>query len=359
MLFERFNYCSIILICFIGIWTMTDSQKNEKLLLHDNVASSERILIFATNNSLSYLADDTWFVDGNFDLAPKFFTQLYVIRVKKHNFSVTAAFCLLQRKTQSIYESLFQILIEECAHRRIYLDPKTVHMDFETASINAVKNVFGAHVNVRGCFYHLAQSTFRKLQSLGFKRKYMEEEQFSKFCGMIDSLSFLPLQDVFNGMSYLKRIALEEEQKLLLDYFDSTYVTGTYKVLPHHPSSNTYRLRRIPPLFPPEIWNVHESTVHDLERTNNDTEGWNHRFKNLVGHSHPSIYLLIRKIRQEVAVDETKVQQALSGQCHVKRKRAKYEKLQAILKNLCLQYAAGQKSVEDFLKAIGHSIRFS
>ena len=129
---------------------MTDSHNNERLLLHDNGSSSERIIIFATERSLQYLKKETWFMDGNFDLAPRFFSQLYVIRVKMENFCVTAAYCLLQRKSQDTYEELFKILVEECASRYIYLDPKVVHLDFEKACINALKNTFGSHISIKG-----------------------------------------------------------------------------------------------------------------------------------------------------------------------------------------------------------------
>jgi hypothetical protein len=38
---------------------------------------------------------------------------------------------------------------------------------FEQAAMNAVTAVLGSHVNVHGCFYHLTQSTWRKVQELG------------------------------------------------------------------------------------------------------------------------------------------------------------------------------------------------
>lgn len=105
----------------------------------------------------------------------------------------------------------------------------------------------------------------------------MEDENFNKFCSQIDASAFLPPHDVSDGMRYLKGIASEEEQKLIIDYFECTYVTGTYKMVPL-PSINSFWLRRIPPAFPPKLWNVHNATVQGSERTNNDIEGWNNRF---------------------------------------------------------------------------------
>ena len=79
---------------------------NRSLLLQDNSDEDEkRIIIFSTDLSLKLLSEsDTWFLDGNFSLAPKFFKQLYTIRVKKADICLTAAFCLLQKKSQSTLE---------------------------------------------------------------------------------------------------------------------------------------------------------------------------------------------------------------------------------------------------------------
>ena len=77
-------------------------------------------------------------------------------------------------------------------------------MDFEQAVINAMQSSFGPHVNIHGCFYHLAQSTWRKIQSLGLVQRYREEDDVKLFCGMMDGLAFLPEDDVPDGMAYLR-----------------------------------------------------------------------------------------------------------------------------------------------------------
>ncbi|KAF0706114.1 MULE domain-containing protein [Aphis craccivora] len=79
-----------------------------------------------------------------------------------------------------------------------------------------------------------------------------------------------------------------------------------------------------PPIFPPSTWNVHETTLNNKDRTNNRTEGWNHRFSKLVGHNHPTIWTLIYKIRLEVASDETKLAQNNIGGCEPKKKKTHY-----------------------------------
>ncbi|KAF0690785.1 FLYWCH-type domain-containing protein, partial [Aphis craccivora] len=107
----------------------------------------------------------------------------------------------------------------------------------------------------------------------------------------------------------------------LVDYFDTTHVHGSYRSVQYNPN-NGIRLQNIAPLYPPSIWNVYQTTLDNGHRTNNETEGWNHkylyynidicgwnhRFSKLVGHNHPSIWTLIKKIRLvrlELSFDET------------------------------------------------------
>uniref|UniRef100_A0A2S2N7Q2 MULE transposase domain-containing protein n=1 Tax=Schizaphis graminum TaxID=13262 RepID=A0A2S2N7Q2_SCHGA len=96
-----------------GEWAL---YHNENLLLHDNgTDAEERILVFGTDNELQLLVDaDTWFLDGNFKLAPKPFLQLYVIRIEKNSVYVSTLFILMQNKTRSSYESMFSTILNIC-----------------------------------------------------------------------------------------------------------------------------------------------------------------------------------------------------------------------------------------------------
>lgn len=161
---------------------------------------------------------------------------------------------------------------------------------------------------------------------------------------------------VKDGMAHLKNI-IPDHANELVDYFDKTYVNGTYRQI-GIPGETNIRFRNCPPLFPLEQWNTHDLTLADSDRTNNQTEGWNNRFSRLVGHKHPSIWVLITKMRLEVATDETKLAQQSLGLLSNKRKLPYYEKNQNLLKNLCLEIKEGNKSLPEFLTAIAHTIRF-
>lgn len=121
-------------------------------------------------------------------------------------------------------------------------------MDFELAVMNATTLILSSHITIQGCFYHLCQSTYRKLQELGLSERYKKDEAFRKFYTMVDSLAFLPLDDVKNGMEWLKENIPTGAEDYII-YFDKTYVNGSLKKIGTN-ESNNIRLRRIPSVFP-------------------------------------------------------------------------------------------------------------
>ena len=114
-----------------------------------------------------------------------------------------------------------------------------------------------------------------------------ESEDFRQFCGQIDSLAFIPVEDVPAGMQLLKDRCTEDAAPLL-EYFDQTYVSGTYvqRRRNQQPQIPAVNLRRIPARFPPELCNIHKVTMNDCPRINNLCEDWNNKFYHLVGYQH-------------------------------------------------------------------------
>ena len=64
-------------------------------------------------------------------MAPRGFTQLYVIRVPLGNTAVSVVFVLLQRKSQQTYVALFQAVLDHCERLELYPEPITVLCDYE------------------------------------------------------------------------------------------------------------------------------------------------------------------------------------------------------------------------------------
>jgi len=256
-------------------------------LIYDNGTESEnRVIILAQQSILVELSKhSTWYMDRTFQVVRKGFRQLYTIDIKVNERSIPVVYALLQKKNQEIYRELFSELLNYCSRQGLELSASLVVMDFETAVMNAVVEVFRENVRIRGCFFHLGQSTWRKVQELGLVSHYKYDPEFRLFVGKVDALAFLLEYDVGIGMRHLIEISPEEGQELL-QYFDVTYVTGSFR---HIPTDDTIRLQRIPPKFPPCIWNVHDPTINGESRTNNISEGWNSKIKKTIGYSHPSI----------------------------------------------------------------------
>lgn len=122
---------------------------------------------------------------------------------------ITAAYILLEDKKQATYEEMFRIIMEECQERNIFLNAQNFYVDFEIAVFNAVQETFGDEVTIQGCFYHLCQSTYRKVQELGLVDLYKLDQNFNQFCGMLDGLAFLCEEKVGEGMTHLKEVAPE------------------------------------------------------------------------------------------------------------------------------------------------------
>ena len=104
---------------------------------------------------------------------------------------------------------------------------------------------------------------------------YRDRDDVKHFCGMLDGLAFLPLADVADGIQFLKsNTPAVDGLTDLVSYFEMTYVTGHFRHVrqPGAAQQIVVRFRRHPPLFPPEVWNVHDATLQNGDRTNNACE---------------------------------------------------------------------------------------
>ena len=114
-------------------------------------------------------------MDGTFAVAPVLFSQLYVIQGMVGGVFFPFVYALLQRKPQTTYETLFSILEQDGC------DPFTLIVDFERSVEHAITGVFRDHVDIQFCFYHLTQSIWRKIQSLGLTHLYETDNNFVYF----------------------------------------------------------------------------------------------------------------------------------------------------------------------------------
>ncbi|KAK2169539.1 hypothetical protein LSH36_9g14067 [Paralvinella palmiformis] len=143
-------------------------------------------------------------------------------------------------------------------------------MDFDQAAVNAVTNTIDPHVHIQGCFYHLTQSTWKKIQSMGLVPHVPCQERCE---------TFLP----------------RKYTRWSVDSSGILRVHICLWIIPAYPTTT----------FSPTLWNVNEATLKCEVRTNNICETWNRAFASLVGHAHPTAWALIEAFRNDYAIVES------------------------------------------------------
>ena len=85
-------------------------------------------------------------------------------------------------------------------------------------------------------------------------------------------------------------------------------------------------------MFPIAMWNTVERTEDDLTRTNNNIEGWYHRFNLNVDGKHPTLWKFIESLQQEETIVRAEVAQLLGG--HPVTQKEKYRNSTIRIKNI-------------------------
>lgn len=144
-----------------GRWARTADAVPQNFMVHDNQNNGQRLIMFCSPQCLQTLsAAHTWYMDGNFRIAPREFSQLYIIRAELGENAVTVAYALLQTKSQQCYTEMLEELCNSCiANGNAYPQVTSIHCDFEIAMHQAVRQVF-PNTAIRGCFYHLTQVSY-------------------------------------------------------------------------------------------------------------------------------------------------------------------------------------------------------
>ena len=256
---------------------------------------------------------------------------------------------------QTTYEEVFAALLDSCDRFGLIPCPTTISCDFELSIHTAIYTMLDPNIQIQACFYHLTQSTWRKIQSEGLSLLYKNDASAKHFCGMLNGLAFLPTDLVMDGMQYLQTI-VPHQLEGLLEYFNCTYVSGQFRSV-RGPRGILRLSRTNSPRYPTEIWNVHDVTINGGTRTNNICEGWNSGFTHLVGYKNPGLWYSIRCTQKDQLNALTELERLRIGQPLRKRVRKETSDLQKKLKSLCEQQSRGIKSLPEFLQTIGHVIR--
>ncbi|KAM7308985.1 hypothetical protein ISCGN_012616 [Ixodes scapularis] len=271
-----------------------------------------------------------------FKVSPSLFYQVYTIHGSLHGTVVPLVFALLSNKTQSTYARLFSVLRAHINH----LNVKVIYTDFELAAMNSFQNQFPG-VRLQACFFHLAQSVYRKVQeNHDLRQRYDTDKDFSVLMRMLPALAFIPLGDLDAAFDSLMEI-FPDEAMPLAQYFEDTYL------------GRRRGLRRISPMFAPSLWNVNDAVHQHLPRTNNSAEAWHRGFQSTVACASPTIWAFLAALKKEQALTEMKLAQASTGHAARMPKR-KYQDCNMRIENILSQYV--QSDVLDTLRAVAFNI---
>jgi hypothetical protein len=250
-------------------------------------------------------------------------------------------YVLLTNKTQATYEKLFTVIQNHSSRPT----PTTVISDFEIAARQAVVKVY-PQVEMAGCFFHLGQSVWRKVQAGGLQQQYSNDAELSLRIRMLPALSFVPPGDVENAFEALAAADFfPQEATSVLDYFEDTYIGRPQRRGPRRGA-----------LFKIPEWNSYDRVHQGVPRTNNALEGWHRAFQANVGAHHPSIWKFIVVLQREESAQRASVEQAAAGREPTKKKR-KYIETNERLQRVVGDYS--NRSYIDYLRGIAYNIQLN
>ena len=277
--------------------------------------------------------------DGTFSIVPTVFFQLYSIQFQfAEGMNPAAVYCLMTNKTTDSYNQMMAAL-----HDLVPLAaPKKILVDFEKAAMNAFEAAYPQSV-VTGCYFHLTQSVVRKVNEIGMKLEYQNDDAIRESVRCLSALAFVPPPDVIEAFELLADSFPDHDHSAeLLSFFEHTYIRGR-------------RLRGRaeafgPPLFRVELWNQHDSGVAGIARTTNSVEGWHHGLQSLFHCHHPTMWTFLNGIRQDLTKQKALLLQGATGISHPSQKRYR------ILIDRVIRAVGsyGRTEILLFLKAMAH-----
>ena len=153
---------------------------------------------------------------------------------------------------------------------------------------------------VKGCFFHLSQAIYRKVQGEGLQQIYSNDEEFALKARMFAALAFVPADNVIEAFEQLAA-DLPDELIPIADYFEDTYL------------GSVRRGQRRPPRFEPTMWSVYDRVNEDLPRTNNAVEGWHSAFAANAGGHHINFWRFLEVLKREEALASVIFAHVLQG----------------------------------------------
>lgn len=312
----------------------------EDMVLFDSGSGTSRIIILGCDVLLDALGRaDIWLADGTFAVVPSVFFQLYSIHFQfAEGINPAAVYCLMTNKTRDSYTRMLAAL-----HDLVPLAaPTKILVDFEKAAINAFEAAY-PNARVTGCYFHLTQSVIRKVNEIGMKIDYENDDAIRGSVRCLAALAFVPPADVVEAFELLADSFPEHDHSAeLLSFFEHTYIRGRRL----RGRAQTFG----PALFDIELWNQHAAGVDGIARTTNSVEGWHHGLQSLFHCHHPTVWTFLNGIRQDLTKQKALLLQGSTGTVIPGKK--KYRMLNDRVTRAVESY--GRTEILLFLRAMAH-----
>lgn len=315
-----------------------------------------RVIVFATRKNLELLCESAvWFLDGTFKTAPSIFAQVFTIMGSRkragheEEVAVPLVYALLTGKKTELYKEVLEVVKDAVARFNVpRCNPMKVMTDFELAIINAVSEVF-PNVPVSGCYFHLGQILYRRIQGDGLQAQYRDpaDRSVKRFAHMLLALAFVPVADVRGAYKELRR-ACPQILHGVYDEFNAYYISGRRA---------TGRRAATQPRYPPALWNQYNTAINKSCRTNNNSEGWHNRFQLVVSKHHPDLYTFIKEIQKEQGFTEICVTELAMGKRVKAAPTKKWADLQGRLESIASEY--NTRPILEYLRAIAANVEIS
>jgi len=201
----------------------------------------------------------------------------------------------MENRKQETYYKIFGFLVDSLDNYQ----PTSLMSDFELAPRNSCSSAFPL-TEQRGCYFHFMQSVCRHIRSDSkLYKEYQSDSYFAFHLRHLPALAFVREEDVIMKFEEILAMPFYTYNKEILEdfvaYFERAWI-GVKK-----------RSRRVAPIFPIKLWNIHNSVNLDWERTKNSCESFNSSFQSLLSASKPTTWKLIEGLKKQQHITSVSV----------------------------------------------------
>ncbi|XP_077293714.1 uncharacterized protein LOC143916466 [Arctopsyche grandis] len=261
--------------------TLRITCNNQPFLIIDVTLGDDRILVFSTVDDVIRLAQGHWIIDGVSRIFEPISYRLCTILTKvglSNGRILPMVYILMTSKSQEAYVKAFEEIRNFATGNGATLAPQLIISNLEREAIDATETVFPGVEN-KVCFYHFEQCMWHKIKSSGLEVQYNSDLDFAHTMKQLTALAFVPWENIPQAFDEVAKV-MPEGTQAIVEWMKECYVNGKEQILPDG------TVTRTPPMFPPKMWSVYNSTTHGIPCTQNIVKVWHQRWEKLISRSY-------------------------------------------------------------------------